>query len=270
MSLIWRKASFLLMIPSLGSLVHLACLKKHAGFGKGFIDVQPSVAYVRCSVHMHPDKRMGSQLDAFGMHPSCCARIYQLHGALPVRSELGCLSHCCFSWPPPLSTGKKVICLALLGSKTNRGKSAVLAGSQQPWSGNPVMSSEAVPAGRRVPSMYFDTGSMWFCGKELIYSGLQRGEVVMLPIDARLPAGSRETMHGVSTLFWCSPVFSPEVQQSSNAHYWSNVGEFSMKLVTFTFFWDLCKLLILWKTDSLSYIRTYFTALLLMCVRAAR
>lgn len=105
MSLIWRKVSFLLT-PDLGLLVHLTCLKKHSGFAKRFIDVQQSVAYVQCSVHIEPDKHMGSQPDAFDTHPSCCARIHQLHDALPVSSELGCLSHCFFSWPPPLSAGK--------------------------------------------------------------------------------------------------------------------------------------------------------------------
>lgn len=126
--------------------------------------------------------------------------------------------------PSPL---EKIVCLACLP--------AILGGSQQPWSGKPVMSSEVVPAGRRMPSMYFDTGSMWFWGKELIYSGLQRGEM-WCRLSTLSSIGLLETMLGFSALFLCPPVFSPKVQQSSNAWYWSNAHEFSMKLITFTLF----------------------------------
>lgn len=80
--------------------------KNCAGFGKRFIDVKQLVADVQHSVHVQLDMHVGLQLNAFGTHPRCCARIYQLHDALPVSSELGCLSHCFFSWPPPLSAGK--------------------------------------------------------------------------------------------------------------------------------------------------------------------
>lgn len=70
----------------------------------------------------------------------------------------------------------------LLASKTNWGKSAIVARIQQPWSGNTVMSSEFVPAGCRVPLLYFDTGPMQFWEAELICDVLQQGEVVMLCI----------------------------------------------------------------------------------------
>lgn len=48
---------------------------------------------------------------------------------------------------------EKIICLA---RKINWEKSAILAGSLWPWPGNPVMSSEVVPAGHCVPSTYFE------------------------------------------------------------------------------------------------------------------
>lgn len=69
-----------------------------------------------------------------------------------------------------------------LASKTNWGKSAILAGIQQLWSGNPVTSSEFVPAGCRVPLLYFDTGPVQFWEEELICGVLQQGEAVMLCI----------------------------------------------------------------------------------------
>lgn len=126
----------------------------------------------------------------------------------------------------------------LLASKTNRGKSAILAGIQQLWSGNPAMSSEFAPAGSRVPSRCFDTGPVQFWEEELICGVLQQGRsgYAVYHTQFHLPSGIRERMLGFYSLFTGSSAFPTKVQKSSRVCYWSNAHEFTMKLTAFTFF----------------------------------
>lgn len=165
--------------------------------------------------------------------------------------------------PGLLSPPSEKSFVLLLASKINWGKSAVLAGSQQPWLGNPVM-SKVVPAGRQctlTPVMCDSEGKNGFT---VIYSGEKWCRMLMFSSICLLAAG--KTL-GFLVLFLSFPIFSPKVQQNSNIHNWSNTQKFSMKLITFVFFWDFFfKLQTSQKTDSLPYICTYFSALLLMCV----
>lgn len=56
-------------------------------------------------------KRMGSQLGTVGTHPGSYSHTYQLQNAIPMSSELGCLSHRSFPWPLPSPPGKSSILL---------------------------------------------------------------------------------------------------------------------------------------------------------------